>query len=416
MWKKTRTKKRVTITPQEHNIHKSLRFIFVVAQIFGFFPVQGVLSKTPNSVGFSWMSVRILSAILTCTGGFLVALGHIRHMILIEYDQFEMNGVIFYTCGCLSCIYFIKMATEWPQIILKWQEVDIAMATYGWPRNLNRRIKIVSAVFLLLETAEHFSIQANKLIVAVQCKGSLAKGFEHFTVNMSFPVIFDVIKPFYSPWLGLVFQFVNTRMAFSWTFIDLFIILISCALAMRFGQINYRVRCLKNMKVQSERSWGSVNEDYNRMCQLCALLDDKMSFLILISFFNNFYFIIFQVFGSLNLHKATALEVIYYYISLGLLLLRIVSICLYGSWIYEESKKGVELISSISPEFYNREILRFMQSIKYQAAGLTGKKFFKISRQLVLKIASAVVTYELVVIQFSRNAETKDEPSKNSIC
>ena len=169
--KKTRTKKRVTITPQEHNIHKSLRFIFVVAQIFGFFPVQGVLSKTPNSVGFSWMSVRILSAILTCTGGFLVALGHIRHMILTEYDQFEMSklfqfsnkiwfiflllfsdGVIFYTCGCLSCIYFIKMATEWPQIILKWQEVDIAMATYGWPRNLNRRIKIVSAVFLLLET------------------------------------------------------------------------------------------------------------------------------------------------------------------------------------------------------------------------------------------------------------------------
>ena len=86
--------------------------------------------------------------------------------------------------------------------------------------------------------------------MAVQCKGSLAKGFEHFTVNMSFPVIFDVIKPFYSPWLGLVFQFVNTRMAFSWTFIDLFIILISCALAMRFGQINYRVRCLKNMKVR----------------------------------------------------------------------------------------------------------------------------------------------------------------------
>ncbi|XP_068902811.1 uncharacterized protein [Tenebrio molitor] len=483
-----------------------------------------------------------------------------------------MNGVIFYTSGTLSCIFFTKLATEWKKIMLKWQEVDRAMVSYGWPKNLDRRLKIISVIFLLLEAAEHFSIQANKLIVAIQCKhsiskgfehfsvnmsfptifhiiepyysawlgvflqcvntrmafswtfidlfiiliscalatrfkqvnnrvrcmkdmkikrfmdsvkyqnpgltgkslfritkrlilqitsavvtyelvviqfsknwskedqpsknsrsehfsiqanklivavecrGSISKGFEHFSVNMSFPVIFDVIKPFYSAWLGILLQCVNTRMAFSWTFIDLFIILISCALAMRFRQLNNRVRCMKDMKVQSERCWGSVNEDYNRLCNLCAFLDDKMSYLILVSFFNNFYFIIFQVFDSLSLHRATPLEIIYYFISLGLLILRMATICLYGSWINEESKVSVDLLSSTHHEIYNKEIKRFIESIKYQNAGLTGKKLFRITKQLILKITSAVVTYELVVIQFSKNWSKNDQPSKNSMC
>jgi hypothetical protein len=35
--------------------------------------------------------------------------------------------------------------------MLKWQEVDRAMVSYGWPKNLDRRLKIISVIFLLLE-------------------------------------------------------------------------------------------------------------------------------------------------------------------------------------------------------------------------------------------------------------------------
>lgn len=96
-------------------------------------------------------------------------------------------------------------------------------------------------------SVEHVSIQANKLIVAVNCRGSLDEGFKHFSVNMSFTVFFSIID--YSPYLGILFQLINTRMAFAWTFLDLFIILISCSLAVRFRQVNERVLCMRNMKV-----------------------------------------------------------------------------------------------------------------------------------------------------------------------
>jgi hypothetical protein len=110
-------------------------------------------------------------------------------------------------------------------------------------------------------------------------------------------------------------------------------------------------------QVLSERSWGSVNEDYNRLCNFCAFLDDKISYLILVSFFTNFYFIIFQVFDSLSLHRATPLEIIYYFISLGLLILRMATICVYGSWINEESKISLDLLLSTSHEIYNKEVI-----------------------------------------------------------
>ncbi|KAJ3633600.1 hypothetical protein MTP99_010538 [Tenebrio molitor] len=92
------------------------------------------------------------------------------------------------------------------------------------------------------------------------------------------------------------------------------------------------------------------------------------------------------------------------------------TICVYGSWINEESKISLDLLLSTSHEIYNKEIKRFMDSVKYQNPGLTGKSLFRITKRLILQITSAVVTYELVVIQFSKNWSKEDQPSKNSRC
>jgi hypothetical protein len=119
----------------EHNLHKSLRFLFVIAQMFGYFPVLGVLSSSPSYLGFSWFSLRILSSTVTYTCGIVVILGHIRFLIVEGYEQIEMSkflsnssrppiilscssvvdGVIFYSSGTLSCMLFIKLAIEWKQ-------------------------------------------------------------------------------------------------------------------------------------------------------------------------------------------------------------------------------------------------------------------------------------------------------------
>lgn len=56
------------------------------------------------------------------------------------------------------------------------------------------------------------------------------------------------------------------------------------------------------------------------------------------------------------LHKSTNVEIMYYFISLSLLILRMFFICLYASWIHEENKNSLQLLSDIPREIYNKEV------------------------------------------------------------
>jgi hypothetical protein len=79
---------------KQHNLHRSLKFIFVIAQVFGFFPVQGVLEDEVSRLGFSWKSVRVFSSIITALAGTVVTLGHIRHITVIDgYQQHQMSKI-----------------------------------------------------------------------------------------------------------------------------------------------------------------------------------------------------------------------------------------------------------------------------------------------------------------------------------
>lgn len=93
--KKPPTQPLLVVEPRlkpQPNMHKSLRFIFVIAQVFGYFPVQGVMDNDVRKIGFTWFSLRVVSSILTAMLGIIVTLGHIRHIIFIDgYQQHQMS-------------------------------------------------------------------------------------------------------------------------------------------------------------------------------------------------------------------------------------------------------------------------------------------------------------------------------------
>lgn len=51
---------------------------------------------------------------------------------------------------------------------------------------------------------------------------------------------------------------------------------------------------------------------------------------------------------------------------------------------------------------------RFSNELYNDVIALSGKKFFFLTRQLVLTIAATIITYELVLIQFQFQNEVKD--------
>ncbi|XP_068902813.1 gustatory receptor for sugar taste 64f-like [Tenebrio molitor] len=169
------------------------------------------------------------------------------------------------------------------------------------------------------------------------------------------------------------------------------------------------------VQTKNPRCWKKMREEHYTLCKLCSFLDNKLSYIVLVSYGTNLYFILIQLFGSVRQLKST-LRKVYYFISFGFLITRLVSVSFYGSWINEESKKILPLLFSVPSSVYNAEVERFIDQVIKSNLIITGKNFFKITKGLILQIAGAIVTYELVLMQFNAQLLQSNEDFKDNIC
>lgn len=63
--------------------------------------------------------------------------------------------VVFFGNSLSAMVLFLQLATRWPAVARAWARIEYDMRTYGYPRHLGRKIKIMTAVVLLLATVEH---------------------------------------------------------------------------------------------------------------------------------------------------------------------------------------------------------------------------------------------------------------------
>ncbi|CAH1399669.1 unnamed protein product [Nezara viridula] len=150
--------------------------------------------------------------------------------------------------------------------------------------------------------------------------------------------------------------------------------------------------------------WRKKRELYNRLSQLAMSVEDKMSGLVLISFATNLYFICIQLLNSIQ-PLESFLRVAYFCGSFGHLLFRTISVCFAATSIYEHSKESLPILYSVPPEQFNREVQRLIHQMTSETLALTGCKFFTVTRSLMLTIAGTIVTYEVVLVQFSGKSD-----------
>ena len=116
----------------------------------------------------------------------------------------------------------------------------------------------------------------------------------------------------------------------------------------------------------------------------------------------------------------------YFWFSLIYLIVRTLAVSLYSAEINDESKRPVEFLRAIPRESWclevsasywydtflsdrwNLKIKRFTEEVNYDVVALSGKKFFFLTRRLVLSVAGTIITYELVLIQFQTNDDISD--------
>ncbi|KAJ3633598.1 hypothetical protein MTP99_010536 [Tenebrio molitor] len=364
----------------DNNIQFALKNAMLVAQFFGFFPLHGVTSSSPGSLKFSWISIKTIYACFTFLMTVFSAVCQLYRMVTVEINILQMNCFIYLICPVFSSVFFIKLAKEWPQFMKDWHSVEIAMGNFGISTNTKRKINLILGWFTLGFLVDHIPLESYRLVDSIKCSKTLSDGIRHYYVNASFPFIFDGPLD-YSLWKAAIFQVTNFQITFCWIYIDTFIILISQAFAVRMNQSRAKIEALIASKVKTILVWRNVREEHHRLCRLCFQLDQKISYLVLMSFFGNLYFLLAQLFNTLR--------------PINDILQRI------AASINDENRNILRQLLSTPSVVYNFEIERLIYQITHKSVGISGKNFFQITRGLILKIAGAIVAYELVLIQFN---------------
>nr|QHN69210.1 gustatory receptor 5a [Sirex nitobei] len=146
--------------------------------------------------------------------------------------------------------------------------------------------------------------------------------------------------------------------------------------------------------------WAEARNDYNRLATLTRRVDSYVSDIVLLSFANNLYFICIQLLNSFKPMR-DMVQTVYFCFSFGFLLARTAAVSLYAASVHDESLLPAPILYSVSGSSYSMEVVRFLTQVTTDNIGLTGMKFFSITRSLVLTVAGTIVTYELVLVQFN---------------
>ncbi|XP_066149864.1 gustatory receptor for sugar taste 64a-like [Euwallacea fornicatus] len=431
-------------TPNTQTFHQQIKFQLVLLELFGFFPIQGrrscqlkkyrlaivyqllifllnlslvqkfgfkrfwklILvdlglrrSSDNKTLTFTWRSWKVLLNIVTMLGTFFHLICFLFYTKV--YNILALNALEFHVESVLLSLLFLHLTKEWPKFAHEWHKAETSISYYSNCMNPKKRICLVSASILGLALFEHIVVTSRIALLSMRREPlSMYNASCDYFIHYEFPEVFHYVP--YSIWTGLFFKLLVLQKTFLWSQIDVFIVAISICMQYKLRQVSMRLKHLSRTRECNELIWRFIRQDYVKLTHLCSIINQKLSCFILISFFNNCYHVLSQLFNSLRPSINDMVHKAYFWLSFLLLILRIASVCLFGGAIYEEKEEIIRTLLTDPSISYNVEVERFIEHSVTSEMALTGLNFFRITRGLLLKITSAILTYELVLIQFDQ--------------
>ncbi|CAH2068997.1 unnamed protein product, partial [Iphiclides podalirius] len=397
----------------------AMKLSIAIGQCFGLNPVIGISNIDATKVRFTFFSARCLYTIFSIMGQatmlFICILKFLRDT---DTSLTSNTSLAFYSSNFMTTVLFLRMATKWPRLCL---QISMTEATSpNIDMTLVKKCNMTCILVLTLALVEHILSDLSGLAAVIDCEPE--KNVYEAFVKRSFPWVYVFLT--YNHFIGFLSQFINIQSTFTWSFADLFIICISFYLISRLEQVNLKI--VENRgKNMSQHFWRTVREDYTRAATLVRRVDEVIGAIIFISFANNLFFICLQLYNTLKDGiKATPLcreqdirplhgyeQATYFMYSFIFLVMRSLAVSLIASRVYACSRKPAVSLYEVSSSAYCVEIRRFLDQIHGDTVALSGLQFFNIKKGLVLSIAGTIVTYELVLLQFTGVTPTSSPPA-----
>ncbi|XP_033228446.1 gustatory receptor for sugar taste 64f-like [Belonocnema kinseyi] len=395
-------------TQNPDNFASAIGLILLVAQFFGILPISGIRSSTPKKFKFRKTSPRTLFTYTVVLGNTVMTVVCLIHMVkTFSSKSFQIHGgisdatvgAVFYVNTLIGTILFLTLSPRWISLQYDWRTMEQYVDRCKTPRPKLRLIfSILSASILMPALAEHLLSIVSNSPSESWTNSTFDQFLEMYTIR-SHPFLVKHVE--YNFTLGL-YTFVISRIAtFTWNFTDLFIMLISTGIAERYKQLNKKVTTNES-KQFSPGEWKELRENYAILSTLVKKVDDQISSIIFLSFGNNLYFICLQLLNGLSLPEdGKTINTIYFFASFIFLVGRTVAVTLFTARINDQSKVVLPCLFNCTAPTYTSEAQRLQVQLTTDEVALTGLRFFSITRNFMLAVAGAIVTYEVVLLQFN---------------
>ncbi|XP_075236304.1 gustatory receptor for sugar taste 64f-like [Lycorma delicatula] len=405
-------------------MHYNIRFILGAAAALGTFPVSRLTNPNPKQVQFKWISFPMAYTLFLLSGFLYIEITSIQYSIE-HINQAKQSGnsgfkkatsgTIFYGNACVGVYLFIQLARKWPFLIREWHAIEISMMRYGSPKLLCRFIT-TTGVFMVLAFTEHICHDLLSTRGAVEEKEH-QYDFENTTRRWNFGETFLIFleryslnshwylftgKNSYNIYKGLFILWFSLTATLIWNFIDLFIMLISAALAKQFNILNQALQISRG-KVLKQSQWQEYRQMYASMTILVKTVDQHVNKIITISVANNVYFICAQLITEIDSIKQDYIPSLFYFYSFLFLVGRTTAVVMQAAAVHDESLKVSPELFLCPSQSYCTEVQRFLQEVTSDHVALTGLNMFSITRNFLLGIAGAILTYEIVLIQLQNS-------------
>ncbi|CAG9111010.1 unnamed protein product [Plutella xylostella] len=335
-------------------LQAALRTTLLVGQAFSLIPVQGVAASTAKNVKFEKKSWKCVYSFLSLLGQIFITVMCFYKIVYSDSSLKATTSVIFYGTTCITMVMFYQVARVWPRLahfVARTEALDPSL-----DQRLARRCNATCAVVLTLALMEHILSLLQAFAGAAHCFPD-APVYEGF-VRHFYPWVFNFLP--YSPYLGIMTQFLHFQSTFIWNFSDLFVICMSYYLTSRLDLVNQKLLNAQG-KYLPELFWRSTREEYGRATQLVRKVDEAISGVVFMSFANNLFFVCFQLFNTLDSttgagpgkgYEAAA----YFLFSLVYLISRSVAVSLVAAQVHSASAVPAPVLYDVPSPVYCIEV------------------------------------------------------------
>ncbi|XP_050350257.1 gustatory receptor for sugar taste 64a-like isoform X2 [Nymphalis io] len=318
----------------------------------------------------------------------------------------RLSGLIFYGNALLSLILSWRFVKKWKILSIDWLRSETGEINFPPDTTIRKRVMIVITFVALFAIAEHtFSIIS---ATGLDCPAD--EFFERYILS-SHGFLLKTYE--YTLWLAIPIFIMSKSATILWNFQDLIIILISMGLTSRYYRMNsfvkyvirYEKRAGKGKKFGNDycfqaNTWCRIRQAYVQQAALVRKIDEDLGPLVFLSNLNNLYFICLQLFLGIRRIDGTLINKVYYFFSLGWLILRASSVVLSAADISLHSKRALPYLHSCPSSAYNIEIKRLKDQLNHDVIVLSGMGYFYLDRQKLLQVAAVIVKYELILLQY----------------